>query len=390
MQYNIEIPAYMSDSFKKLMSKASKNIDGLSYNMGEPYNKVYRHATNDGIIKMTHTVIDVEYCIPEQNDWKLLATVVEGALFVTDPSHELKFAYGHGVDYQMCDVCKHHQWRKSFIIQNVVTGEELQVGAECAKKFGIGMINAIYKLTRDLTASFMLPVYSDNNFIGEWPSHFSDPHAVESIETSKLVKACKKYYDDNNGIWKRGYYTGNYYTPSESAAVIRNTVDKFNADSHDAYYKSLCEYLNNVYEAGEYNEFSQSIKNIGCNFYSSKGDIAPAYFAIKSFENWKKEEDAKKNGQYIPHRNDYIYINGKVINKTMKSGCFGEYYEYEILNNIDNNVYKRAGSVKADDDNNVKGYAYIKDIYKGNYILDRITKNIKKGVKLNNEWLIAK
>lgn len=388
MQYEITIPAYTLQSFNKLMSKASKNIEGLSWNSGELYKRVYRHASDEGIIKMTHTVVDVTYNIPEENNWRLLATVVDGALFVSDLRHELNLTNGHGANYGICDACKHRQWKKSYIVKNIVTGEELQIGAECAKKFGIGMMNAIYKLTKSLTASFILPVY-DGDEMGMWPGHFSDPHAVESIETSKLVKACKKYYDDNNGIWKKGYYVGNYYTPSESVADIRSTVNDFSADSDDVYYKSLCEYLNNIYEADKYNEFAQSIKATGSNFYSSKGEIAPVYFAIKSFENWKKMEEAKKNGQYIPHRNDYIYINGKIINKAKKSGYFGDYYEYEILNYIDNNVYKRAGSVKPDDEGNIKGYAYIKDIYKDNFILDRITKNIKKGVKLNNEWLIA-
>lgn len=383
MTYNITIPNGMVKDFNNLMAKANKNINGLDWTIGEPYNRIYRHYFDGNIVKMSHTVVDIEYTIPDQNNWILLATIVDGALFVTNPKEELKLTNGHGVDYHICDVCKHRQWKKSFIVKNIVTNEELQIGSECAKKFGIGMMNEIYKLTNSLYASYSLPVY-DGEFIGEWPSHFSDPHAVASVETSKLVKACKKYYDDNNGIWKKGYYVGSYYTPSESATDIRNSIDNFTEDSDDAYYKSLCEYLNNVYEADEYNEFAQSIKATGSNFYSSKAEIAPVYFAIKSFENWKKEEDARKNGKYLPKRLHYIYIKGKVINKTKKSGYFGDYYEYEILNDIDNNIYLRAGSVKTDEDSNIEGYAFIKDIYKGKNILDRITKNPKKNVTLNN------
>lgn len=387
MKYEMTIPAGMLENFNKMMTKAAKNINGMSWSNSEEYSRTYRHYFDGKIVKMSHRVVDVVFEIPEQNNWMLVATVIEGALFVTDQRHELKLINGHGVDYNICDACKHHQKKKSFIVRNTVTGEELQIGSECAKKFGIGLMNSIHKLTNELYASYMIPVYDGDEPV-MWPAHISDPHAVKSVETSIMVQAAKKYYDDHNGVWKKGYYTGSGFTaryvPSESNADLRAMVDNFTANKDDAYYKELCEYLNNTFEADEYSEFSQTIKSVGYNFYMSLGDTAAVFFAVKNYEIWKKEQYAKENKIYLPKRLDYIKIEGKIVNKIKKNGYFGEYYEYEILNNIDNIVYKRAGTVNPDENGNVSGFAIIDSVYNGNYILGRVTKNKKKNMNICN------
>ena len=382
---NLTIPAHLTDDFLKLVGRASKNIAGLQWTVGETYKQTFRHYFDGHIEKWQHEVKDVTLEMPEANGWTLLATVVEGAMFVTDHKQKLELKNGHGADYQICDACKHRQWKKSYIVRNDSTGEELQVGAECAKKFGIGMVEAIYKLTKELYASYSL--YSceyDGLEPMEWPAHFSDPHAVRSIETSVIVQAAKQYYDEKDGVWKKGYYVGRIYYPSESAAEIRCRLDKFAADAENAYYKELCAWISNNFEADVYSEFDDKIKLIGTDYYMSAGDTAAAFFAIKKFENWKKEQAAKAAGLYIPKRGDYIHIVGKIVNKQEKVGTFGTYVEYEILNTLDGNTYKRSGVVKADSENNVDCFAFIKDTWKGNYTLDRTTLKAKKGIAIAN------
>ena len=201
----------------------------------------------------------------------LVATVIEGAIFITDHKQQLVLKNGHGADYRLCDVCKHKQWKKSFIVRNSKTN-----------------------------------------------------------------------------------------------------------------YKELAQWVSNVFEADVCSEFDDKIKCVGTDFYMSAGDTAAAFFAIKKYESWKKEQAAKAAGLYIPKHGDYIHIVGKVINKETKSGYFGAYIEYEILNTLDGNTYKRSGAVKADSDNNVDCYAFIRDVFKGQNILDRTTLKAKKGVAIAN------
>lgn len=382
---SLTIPAHLTEEFVKVVSKASKHINGLQWTVGETYKQTFRHHFDGEIVKMQHEVKDVTLDMPEVSGWTLLATVVDGALFVTDMKHELHLQNGHGTQYFVCDVCKHKQWKKSYIVRNDSTGEELQVGAECAKKFGIGMVEAIYKLTKELYASYSL--YSceyDGLEPMDWPAHFSDPHAVRSIECSIVVQAAKKYYDDNNGKWKKGYYEGRMYFPSESAAEIRCSLDKFTADAENAYYKELTQWIAQTFEASDYSEFDEKIKELGSSYYMSAGDTATAFFAIKKYEQYKREQAAKAAGLYIPKRGDYIHIVGVIVNKSVKEGYYGTYEEYEILNTLDGNTYKRSGVVKADSDNKVDCFAYVKDVWKQNYILDRTTKHAKKGVAIAN------
>lgn len=382
---SLTIPAHSTDEFKKLVTRANKNITGLKWTLGEERNQTFRHLFDGEIVKMQHRVLDVTVELPEINDWTLLATVVDGAMFVTDHKQQLVLHNGHGADYQLCDACKHKQWKKSFIVRNSVTGEELQVGAECAKKFGIGMMNAIYNLTKELYASYSL--YSceyDGSEPIEWPAHFSDPHAVRSIETSVMVQAAKQYYDANEGKWKKGYYEGRMYIPSESAAEIRNSLSNFAVDADNAYYKELTAWLCDVFVADEWNEFDEKIKCVGTDYYMSAGDTAAAFFAIKKYEQYKKEQAAKAAGLYLPKAGDYIHIVGKIIGERTCSGYYGSYVEYEILNTLDGNTYKRSGAVKADSEKNVNCYAYIRDVWKGNNVLDRTTQHAKKGVAIAN------
>lgn len=57
-----------------------------------------------------------------------------------------------------------------------------------------------------------------------------------------------------------------------------------------------------------------------------------------------------------------------------------------VKNDIDNNIYKRAGSVTYNPDTmEVECYAYIKNVWNGNYTLDRCCKGKKKGIAIANE-----
>lgn len=383
------IPAhYQDEAFKHLM-KCKRNIFQLDWSFGEPYYDDFIHATPEGLKHMTHKVVRVSIDVPEENDWYLVATVKEGALFVVNHKEKLELRNGHGSNYHICDFCHHHQRKMSYIIRNRKTDEEKQVGSECARTFGINMLGAIYKLTHELYERYSLPFTEDPYEERFWPQHISDPYATCSIETSVIVQAAKAYYDKNNGVWKKGYYddyTHRYY-PSESAADIRSSLDSFEPDAENAFYKELAAWLREQYpdtDNKDWSEFDQSMAAIGTCYYMSVSETAAAFFAIKNYERWKRERDAREKGIYLPKRGDYIQIQGRVVDSIKRVGYYGSYYEYQIYNDLDKRIYKRAGAVPSDEDGNVKGYAYIEDVFGSNVTLQRITKHPKKGVEINN------
>lgn len=380
----ITIPSHMVESARKLITKAGKNINGLSCEFGKEYNKTFRHYCDGGFVKNMHKVTDMVVCVPDENDWYLIATIVDGCLFVANRREKIDFRNGHGEKYNLCDACKHRQKKKSFIVRNRKTDEELQIGSECAKKYGIGTMNAIYKLTNELYESYSLPYYEGEE-LAEWPPRIKDMYSVKSIETSIVVQAAKKYYDDHNGVWRKGYYSGRVYFKSESAIDIRSSLDDFEANDNDEYYKSLCDWIRSEFNLEScYSEFDEKIQSVGYDYYMSVADVAAAFFAIKRFEQYKKEKEAKEKGIYIPKRNDYIRIIGNVVNKKVMTGYYGEYTEYEVYNTIDNNTYFRAGVLPLNADGLVDGYAYVSDVFKGNYVLSRVTKGRKKNEELVN------
>lgn len=394
MNIEIMIPSYQKGELEKTLEKAKKNLgDELSWSVGEPYKKVFHHAVKSlehGFTyeKYIHEVCDVVVSIPDVNDWELLCTITDGAMEVTNRREKLVFKNPqHGVDYHTCDVCGHHTWKKFYVVLNTKTGEELQVGSECARKFGIGLVVKIYKLTNDLYKMYdLFGGESCDDGLTEWPQHFSDPYARASVELSRIFQACKDYYDNNNGVWLKGYYQGRTYVPSQSANEIINNIDNCMADDDDQYFKELQEWVRNEFHPEEYNDFDQQINDVGDSYYFPRNCVAPVFFAIKKFEQWKKERDAKAKGLYLPKWNDYIHIVGKVVQCEKKEGYFGSYKEYTIYNEIDNNTYKRAGAVKFDEDTkHVECYAYIKNVWQGNYTLDRTTIKAKKGISIANE-----
>lgn len=382
----ITIPAHLSKDFNKIMEKAAKKIDGLDWNVGTPYKATFRHATNEGIVKHQHNVVDVEFYIPREHDWQVVASIVDGALFVIDKSKKLVLQGEHGVDYHICDVCKHRQFKQSYIVRNTKTGEELQVGRECAKKFGIGTAQAIYSLTHELYADWSVRCSDPDEDCPMWNARVSDPYSCRSVEVSVLIQAAKKYYDDNGGKWKKSSYDRYSYTPSESAIAIRESLNDFEPCEDDAYCKALRSWLQEHFEA--YSDFDKAIKDVGESYYMSAQEVGAAFFAIKKYEAWKVLEENKRQGKYVPRVNDYIYILGDVISKSTKEGYFGSYTEYEIKNEIDGLTYKRAGVLPRNKDGKVEGYAYIDNVWDNVYKLCRVTKSRKKNIEIANEYCI--
>lgn len=156
MKISTFIPADAVRSFEMFANKVKRNVKGFDYTIGHPYKKVFHHGvinpdgTCDRFKKVFHEVCDVTIIEPEEKDWRLIATYKNNIFLPNDPTKEIVYKNPkHGEDYDKCDHCGH--WCKnSYVIKNIKTGEELQVGCECVKKFGITSFDYLSRFNREL------------------------------------------------------------------------------------------------------------------------------------------------------------------------------------------------------------------------------------------------
>lgn len=196
------IPSDSVASFKKFANKTKKNVEGFSYAIGEPYMKVFLHPVieEDGMrgraVKAFHEVCDLTINMPEENNWKLVCTFKDGSFTPVDSSKELVFKIpAHGHDYDRCDVCGH--WCKnSYVIENIVTGDELQVGCECVKKFGIKSFDYLSKFTSELHKLYDYSLsYSTGEDDDELKMWGGNPNAIykNAFKKADLIMSAKAY-----------------------------------------------------------------------------------------------------------------------------------------------------------------------------------------------------
>lgn len=198
------IPSESVDSFKKFADKTQKNVKDFTYSLGKPYQKLFYHPVieEDGtaghLTKVFHEVCDLTINIPEQSGWKLLATYKNDAFIPVDPTKELVFKNPqHGAHYGKCDHCGH--WCKNaYVIENITTGEELQVGCECIKKFGIDDMYYISDFTRKLYEiyNYKLNYATDKEYgdLLEWGGR-KDSSYKNAILKTNLIMAAKSQYE---------------------------------------------------------------------------------------------------------------------------------------------------------------------------------------------------
>ena len=84
---NTFIPSDLVDSLKMFADKTQKNVEGFTYSVGKPYEKLFYHPVinKEGIggqrIEVFHEVCDLTIDIPEQSGWRLLATCNSSPVF---------------------------------------------------------------------------------------------------------------------------------------------------------------------------------------------------------------------------------------------------------------------------------------------------------------------
>lgn len=379
---NTFIPSDLVGSLKKFADKTQKNVEGFTYSVGKPYEKLFYHPVinKEGIggqrIEAFHEVCDLTIDIPEQSGWRLLATYKDDAFTPADPTKELIFKNpAHGADYGKCDFCGH--WCKNaYVVENVKTGEELQVGCECIKKFGLKGFGFLSDFTRKLYElyDYRISYATDDEFgdIEKWGGR-KDSSYKNAILKTDLIMAAKAQYDICP-VYKKGTKVEHVRYRSATLDGIDTILNgkKFKVD--EAYVKAVCEFGAKIQPK---TEFEEDMLAVAKNFYCYQGQEVYAFFLVKAYEdNLKPELSVQKGNQ--------VKVCGKIIQKRFEESYFGMMEINTIL--TDKGIEcERYGKVPTIEKNGIKRttfYALVKGVFNGKISLDRATKNPKKGIEV--------
>lgn len=379
---NTFIPSDLVDSLKKFADKTQKNVEGFTYSIGKPYEKLFYHPVinKEGIggqrIEVFHEVCDLTIDIPEQSGWRLLATYKDDAFTPADPTKELIFKNpAHGADYGKCDFCGH--WCKNaYVVENVKTGEELQVGCECIKKFGINDMYYISDFTKKLYElyDYRMSYATDDEFgdIEKWGGR-KDSIYKNAILKSDLIMAAKAQYDICP-VYKKGTKVEHVRYRSATLDGIDTILNskKFKVD--EAYVKAVCEFGAKIQPK---TEFEEDMLAVAKNFYCFQEQDVYAFFLVKAYEDSLKPELSIQKGNQVK-------VCGKIIQKRFEESYYGVMEINTIL--TDKGIEcERYGKVPTIEENGIKRttfYALVKGVFNGKISLDRATRNPKKGIEV--------
>lgn len=371
------LPYEEVESFRKFAEKTKKNVEGFDYIIGKPYEKVFYHPVinDDGShgkdIKAFYTICDLTVNMPEEKDWRLLATYKDYAFTPADPTKELIFKNKeHGIDYEKCDVCG-HRCINSYVIENVKTGEELQVGYECVKKFGLKGMSFLSDFTRKLYEIYDFHIsYATDDEFGDlltWGGKKDVSYKDARLKTEMIMAAKAEF--DKCPIWSKAEKSNGIYRPSQTAYNIEarmNSLEGIKVD--EAYVKKVCDY---VLRKEAESEFEVEMQKVANDFYVYTGQIVYAFFLVKNYEDSKKKINVTKGMQ--------VRVTGKLIKKSYEES----YYGYTEINTIltDKGITcERRGKVSIENGQRCEFYSIVKSVYHGKVYLDRATKNPKKGI----------
>lgn len=375
------IPSESVDSFKKFADNTQKNVKDFTYSLGKPYQKLFYHPVieEDGtaghLTKVFHEVCDLTVNIPEQSGWKLLATYKDDAFTPVDPTKELVFKNPqHGAHYGKCDHCGH--WCKNaYVIENITTGEELQVGCECIKKFGIDDMYYISDFTRKLYEiyNYKLNYATDKEYgdLLEWGGR-KDSSYKNAILKTNLIMAAKSQYEICP-VYKKGTKVENVRYRSATLEGIDTILNRGNLKVDETYVKAVCEFGAKIQPK---TEFEEDMLTVAKNFYCYQGQEVYAFFLVKAYEDSLKPELNLPKGCQVK-------VCGKVIQKRFEESYYGMMEINTIL--TDKGVTcERYGKVPTTEDKRTSFYALVKGVFNGKVSLDRATKNPKKGIEVIN------
>lgn len=375
----IKIPKLTIESFRKLADKCKKNIPNFDYSIGKERTERFQHITlhDNGYSRSyaMHPIFPVTIQFPEDNDWELLASYEDGLEFVTDPSRKLVPSNPkHGLNYGKCDVCGRSELVNSYLIRNVKTGEELQVGCGCVKKYGLQFTKALSDFTRSLYQDFDARSNYNTDETPVWKGG-ADKWAVSAVEKSDLICAAKRYYDEHP-VWVKAYYDTNTcrLIPSESNNTIQHYLEFGYYDLDMDYVDEVCRHTLSL---SDNSDFADEMRKVANNFYTTPGHACYAFYVVKKYEEYRLEQkltmDAYPEGALL-------HVEGVLIDTQTEMSYYGEMH----INTIKTDsgiLVKRVGKIPFEEIEGVKKVNFYAKIKYVDGILITVDRALKRPIK---------
>lgn len=258
------------------------------------------------------------------------------------------------------------------MIENIETGEELQVGCECVKKFGIKSFDYLSKFTDELYKlyDYSLSYSTDNDGLKMWGGN---PNAIykNAFKKADLIMSAKAIYD-KCPIYKKAYRQGDTRYPSPTLVDIEATLCGENYDINNEYVEKVCAYALDKPIDGE---FAEKMHRLASDYYAYLDESVYAFFMVKNYEDSLKSETKLETGTPVK-------VEGKVVQTRTEESYYGPMTINVILtdNGVECERIGKIPTVKTDNIKRTSFYSTVKGIYHGKISLDRATKNPKKGV----------
>lgn len=147
--------------------------------------------------------------------------------------------YDCGEPIEICQLCDHTDLRYHFQIRNSINSNELWVGSECIKKFGISVFENGQKLSPDLVRK-KLDRLIDSMHLESCINTLTE---LANQEDNKILKDAIKYYRRNKYLtpnfafvvaWKLSEYKISYQ-PSFFKVLVNNKKYKNDLDSMNSF-----------------------------------------------------------------------------------------------------------------------------------------------------------
>ena len=372
--YNFDLPMTELEGFKKFVARLERNIPAFQVSFGEPFFKAYTHVvkTEDEVypeVRM-HEVSAVEVVLPAVNDWELIVSFKDGLMYLTDYTHEVTFQNpAHGLTYPKCDLCG-HPFKNSFVVRNVQSGEELQVGGSCVKKFGLSFLHDISQFTAELYRIYRLYCYEGDD-LPVW-SGAHDPSAFSAVETTRLLMAARIYYGEHPE-WIKGYYEGDRYIQSESNSAIQSLVLSGDFEVDEDYVAAVRAFTLDRLPDSLLSEFMETQKTLCSAHYAQPTNAPHAYFMVKSYEDHLAQAARRVAPVSV---GDQVHITGVVIERSSRQGLYQDTPVYRIRTEK-GYLFERNGKIPLDGDS-TSFYAFVRYIGRHYIYLDRALKHPKK------------
>ena len=385
MNESFYVPVEAVNELEKFVSKAKKNMPQIQISIGDEESKVFHHLEMgmDGVVrrvKLFHNVCKVDLSYPDENNFKLLAKIEDGMFFPMNFGKQVAFPEGKDENYCYCDVCGRKTPAFRYVLKNTETGEVFFVGKECTKKFGVKTLDTIYGFTKKLHEFF--DTYGcglcDDAWMGGCGYKEDRRQEMMAMQPRRVLASAYHYYTNTSKEWKKGYYDGDRYWPSESMADIKDLIFKKEDERptiDDKMFDTFMSFGVKKFKDKE-SEFSQSIYAFCTNFYAKAADACYAFFIVKSYFDSIKEKPSVNKG-------DYIKLDGVIIYKGYDTDWrYGSYPVCHIKAVRFDVKLIRFGVVNGAVGDEVSGYAMVKSVSKsGDIYLGRVTKNPKKGIE---------